>query len=426
MASVQSVQSSSRAHTMREVAGDDAAIAFDSVMSLAVSASVIDPFIVPAGSGANVQQARLAPLKTGELDSITDLTPSQQAIMKMMSSPPRGQDPLGMMAEVEQDLSTAGSNEAEVQQTGTRAADVRQEVKPEPHRADASGKSNSHKRDEQQQQYAIDVGSVTKGSRSGPEVNPRVSDVGGPSEQAIRAGQGNAMTATSQGLATVVQSSPSASSVVRAVAVGGRSIATGTVTATAVSAVSETTMAVNRLRGRDVLIQAKPAEAGAADAEKVQAQALRGVIAALRKKGDAVTVVLRPESLGKVRVDLRFGASGVHGTLTCSMDSACDLLKQQVDGLQHALEARGIVVERLEVVHDPRIDPDPGAGSAAGWRQDGRSPEQRESTHAGTGHQDQEHAVEVLSSPDDEQAVLIVHNPAFCWDGSRLSLSTLA
>jgi len=424
MASVQSVHNPPRASQNRDVARDEATIAFDSMMSAAVSVPAVSSFVVFTDSGEDAPQAQLAPKKDGDLDSIADLSPSQQAILKMMSSPPRGQDPLGMMAEVEHDLHSAGVHEAEVEQAEAGEVDVRSEVKPESRRSEPSGTPHSIEMDEGDWQSTSGAESATRSPRSVPEAAPRGFDVVRLSDHAVRAGQGTAITAASAGLASIVRPVATTSSAVTAIAIGGGSGAASTATASAISAVPETALAGDRLQGRDVRVQGKPVEGGAGS-ERVQAQALRGVIAALRNKGDAVTVVLRPEALGKVRVDLRFGASGVRGMLTCSTDSACDLLKRQVDGLQHALEARGIVVERLEVVHDPRIDPDPGTGSAAGGREDGRASEQRDTSHAGGGRQDHEHVADT-DLPDQDQTVLILHDPAFCWDGSRLALSTLA
>jgi flagellar hook-length control protein FliK len=163
-----------------------------------------------------------------------------------------------------------------------------------------------------------------------------------------------------------------------------------------------------------------------ADVEKVQAQALRGLAAALRKKGDAVTVVLRPEALGKIRIDLKFAQAGVQGMLRCSTESARELLSNQVDGLTRAMESRGIVVDRLEVVHDPKIDPSPGMWDAAGARQHDQSGQDGGAGGTSDQHSGGAEGSQGKSGESDQEVDVIIHDTAFAWDGSRMALSTLA
>jgi hypothetical protein len=107
--------------------------------------------------------------------------------------------------------------------------------------------------------------------------------------------------------------------------------------------------------------------------------------------------------------------------LTCSTDSARELLDETVDGLQRAMESRGIVVERLEVVHDATMD---GFGDAgAGARQDEHAAGERGA--GGTGQHERGMREMGQSAPSDD-VELIAHDPAFTWNGSRMALSTLA
>lgn len=424
MVRIESTQHVGKAESERETTQSEASIAFDPFLQVAVSAPKMDPLVISDGVETDLGEPRGVASKTlGEpqVESIADLNPAQQAILKMMSSPPRGQDPLGMMAHVEKDLQgvtaqaePADSAADETVQPGTRTQ-VRGAEASEPPSAEkmpqrgVEGAARAAGEPAMPREYMA-AGRVTnteasvhgamKGAESGGIQMPRI--------EGVKVG--------SVSVAAVTTGVVGAGSI-------GNGGSTGTVSVTAVTGVKGMSGTGDRGRNAIGVGQGVGREEGV-DEMKVQAQALRGVIAALRKKGEAVTVVLRPEALGRVKVELKFGESGVRGTLTCSTDSARELLDRTVDGLQRAMESRGIVVERLDVVHDSNMD---SSDAGAGVRQDGHARDERAPERGGAqgaggtglGHHG-------MAEATAEEVVVIAHDPAFAWNGSRMALSTLA
>ncbi len=102
--------------------------------------------------------------------------------------------------------------------------------------------------------------------------------------------------------------------------------------------------------GRGVRAQSAPT--------RVQRDALieqiqRGLAQALKKRDGELTLRLRPEHLGMVRVRVRVEESSVTALLEASSEQARGLLKAHLTTLREALEARGLSVERIDVEHDP-------------------------------------------------------------------------
>jgi flagellar hook-length control protein FliK len=77
----------------------------------------------------------------------------------------------------------------------------------------------------------------------------------------------------------------------------------------------------------------------------------RGLASVLTQGGGRMTVVLRPESLGEVRVRLEAKDGVVNARLSATTDAARRTLESGLDTLRTALESRGVRVESL------RIDP---------------------------------------------------------------------
>lgn len=86
---------------------------------------------------------------------------------------------------------------------------------------------------------------------------------------------------------------------------------------------------------------------------KVEAQVARGLAAALQQKEGKVTLRLAPEALGRLKIDLAISADRVTAHISTQTEQARRLLKDNVDSLRAALEARGLGVERIEVVGGP-------------------------------------------------------------------------
>lgn len=113
------------------------------------------------------------------------------------------------------------------------------------------------------------------------------------------------------------------------------------------------------------------------DDNPLTAQALRGLAAALRQNGGSVTLRLNPEQLGFMKVEMSLKEGRVDARIEASNDAARHLLEQSVDRLRAALEARGLIVDRLEVKPVNEGAPEPrgmDAASDAAERRD-QSPE---------------------------------------------------
>jgi flagellar hook-length control protein FliK len=133
----------------------------------------------------------------------------------------------------------------------------------------------------------------------------------------------------------------------------------------------------------------------------MQAQVSRGLAAALRQSDGRVTINLHPESLGRLKVEVKRGAGGVSVRFEASTSEARDLLKTGSTDLERMLEARGFKLEQVQV----HLRPDgtaerpgetraehpgqqgawtptqgDGSGGGDGWQQPGRSPGERGST----------------------------------------------
>lgn len=118
----------------------------------------------------------------------------------------------------------------------------------------------------------------------------------------------------------------------------------------------------------------------------------RGIWSALKNADGVVTLHLRPEELGAVRVKVSMSGGEVTAVFEAANDRARAVLEESAPSLRAALENRGLVVDRIEVHADhnslARDDTDqhdaPGDGSApadrdglGGWRDGHRSSDDR-------------------------------------------------
>lgn len=78
-------------------------------------------------------------------------------------------------------------------------------------------------------------------------------------------------------------------------------------------------------------------------------QIAKGLASLLMRKGGSMQINLRPEALGRVRVDLTMSEGVVSARLEAETEPARQLLTQDIERLRTMLEQRGMRVERLEV-----------------------------------------------------------------------------
>ncbi len=102
--------------------------------------------------------------------------------------------------------------------------------------------------------------------------------------------------------------------------------------------------------GRGVRAQSAPTRA---QRDALIDQIQRGLAQALKQRDGELTLRLRPQHLGMVRVRVRVEESSVTALLEASSEQARGLLKAHLTTLREALEARGLSVERIDVEHDP-------------------------------------------------------------------------
>ena len=107
----------------------------------------------------------------------------------------------------------------------------------------------------------------------------------------------------------------------------------------------------------------------------------RGLAKALQNRDGEITVRLRPENLGLVKVQIRVENSHVTASLEATSKQARELLSQNIVTLERALEARGMIVDRIVIEHDPASVTDDGSresrgqwGGASTRESHGRSP----------------------------------------------------
>ena len=112
---------------------------------------------------------------------------------------------------------------------------------------------------------------------------------------------------------------------------------------------------------KPVFKQAPPAGTKGGD-EAARAQLVRGLASLVRSKGGDVSLELDKGPLGKVRVEVGLREGVISARFVARTDEARGLLERSVSTLRSALEDRGLVVQRLEIVG--------GSDAAAGSNRD--------------------------------------------------------
>jgi flagellar hook-length control protein FliK len=117
--------------------------------------------------------------------------------------------------------------------------------------------------------------------------------------------------------------------------------------------------------------------------EQVLANVQRGLASVLTQGGGRMSVILRPEQLGEVRVRMEVKDGVVNARLSATTEAARQTIESGLDTLRAALESRGIRVESLHVdVPDP---------------QSGGQPQADPDTRGGRHHQQHEHRSNALA-----------------------------
>lgn len=83
--------------------------------------------------------------------------------------------------------------------------------------------------------------------------------------------------------------------------------------------------------------------------EQVLTSVQRGLASMLTQGGGRMTVVLRPEQLGEVRVRMEAKDGVMNARMSASTEAARQALEAGLDSLRAALESRGVRVESLEI-----------------------------------------------------------------------------
>lgn len=158
-----------------------------------------------------------------------------------------------------------------------------------------------------------------------------------------------------------------------------------------------------------------------------QSQLTRGLAAALKRGSGDVTIRLRPQALGDLKVSLRVQDTGVEARFEASTHQAHRLLEQSVGVLRAALEARGLHASKIEILPPP--DGTGTADGSAGREDDAEAggfldgEENRRSTHgsrampatgggAAGGTDDAGDASETALSPDGPEGAGVVYGVA--------------
>lgn len=78
-------------------------------------------------------------------------------------------------------------------------------------------------------------------------------------------------------------------------------------------------------------------------------QVARGLAAAVRQRDGTLTLRLSPESLGDIKIQVRVESGQVSAHISAQTEQARHLLSESAPTLRSALEAHGLVVERIDV-----------------------------------------------------------------------------
>ena len=101
------------------------------------------------------------------------------------------------------------------------------------------------------------------------------------------------------------------------------------------------------------MLETKPADHGGVSREAFLLPVQKGLARMLAQHGGQMTVLLRPERLGEVRIRMETGGGAVRVRMEAGTEAARSALEAEIDALRAGLESRGVRVDRLEVHRSP-------------------------------------------------------------------------
>lgn len=113
----------------------------------------------------------------------------------------------------------------------------------------------------------------------------------------------------------------------------------------------------------------------------MEAQLARGLMASMRHKGGVLTLRLSPDHLGAVKVELVVEDGKVSATFDAQNEQTRQLLHANLDSLRRAVQERGLVVDRVQVVGGAQAAPKPS--EANGGRESGTGQNPHEQPNSG-------------------------------------------
>lgn len=124
-------------------------------------------------------------------------------------------------------------------------------------------------------------------------------------------------------------------------------------------------------------------QASGTDRNAVIAQVQRGLASMLRSGGGDMTIRLRPDHLGELKIRVHAEDGAVRATFETKTEGARDAIEQGLGRLREQLESKGVRVGELRVDHRGEGAGEPG-GQTQGDQSGGQHERQQASEHSGT------------------------------------------
>ncbi len=102
-------------------------------------------------------------------------------------------------------------------------------------------------------------------------------------------------------------------------------------------------------------------------------QIVTGITTKLLPEGGTMTIRLDPPELGAVAVQVKLSGGQISASLMAENADSVRLLTHSISSLRDSLEASGVVVDRLEVSHNPKPADRSEAGNQDSGRRDGKA-----------------------------------------------------